>query len=98
MIMKELLFIVTVILMLQGCATKIEIPNKHAGIVKRNEQVETQVLKAGEHVISFGLEVIVYDISQESLETEIDFLFKDVSGGTLKIEIEFKPIVDSLRQ
>lgn len=94
--MKRFLLIVIVILLLQRCTAKVEIPNNHAGVVKDQEQVETQVLKAGEHLISFGSEVIIYDISRVSLETEFGFLFKDVSEGNLKVAIEFKPVIDSL--
>jgi hypothetical protein len=95
-ILKKFLFRFIVVLCLQGCTTKIEIPVKHAGVVRRDEQVSAEVLKAGEHQVSFDSEVIIYDVNPTSLDTEFDFLFSDSSEGKLKIDVEFNPITDSL--
>ena len=94
--MKKLLFIAIVILLFQGCSSTIEIPINHAGVIKNDEQVSVEVLKPGEHLVSFGSEVIVYDVSPVSLDIEFDFLFSDASEGNIKVTIEFNPIVDSL--
>jgi len=94
--MKKLFFNIIVALFLQGCTSKIEIPVSHAGVVIRDEQVKTLVLRPGEHLVSFGTRVIDYDVSQATLDSEFDFYFEDFSKGKLNIAIEFKPIADSL--
>jgi len=94
--MKELLFLVIISLLLQGCTSKIEIPVSHAGVVIHDEHVKTLVLRPGEHLVSFGTRVIIYDVSQAILDSEFDFYFEDFSKGKLNVAIEFTPIVDSL--
>jgi hypothetical protein len=96
LVMKEFLICVIVILLAQGCKSKVEIPVLHVGVVKAHEQVDTAVLNPGEHLIDLGSEVIIYDTSPASLDIEFDFLFSDSSEGNLRLEIEFSPIVDSL--
>jgi hypothetical protein len=95
-IMKKLFFSAIVILSSQGCTSKVEIPIRHVGVVKNDEQLNAQVLKPGEHSVSFDSEVIIYDVNSENLEIEFDFLFSDSSEGNLKLAIEFNPIADSL--
>ena len=94
--MKKLLISAVVALFLQGCTSKVEIPIKHAGVVTSDEQVSSEVLRPGEHLVNFGSEVIIYDVSPVSLDIEFDFLFSDTSEGKLKVDIEFNPITDSL--
>jgi len=94
--MKKILVIAVVVLFLQGCTSKVEIPIRHAGVVKTDEQVSAEVLKSGTHSVSFGSQVIVYDISLADLDFECGFLFSDAFEGNFKVAIEFNPIADSL--
>lgn len=88
---------VVIIVLFSRCESKVEIPINHAGVVVTgNTHVEQQVLKAGEHKVNSGSEVIIYDLNHEELELEFDFLFKDVSAGDVKLVIEFTPKADSL--
>ena len=95
--MKKLFISAIVILFFQRCTSKVEIPIDHAGVVKNDEQVIAEVLKPGNHMVSFGSEVIVYDVSPADFDLEFDFMFSDTSSvGNLRVAIEFKPIADSL--
>jgi len=94
--MKKLLTSAIVILFFQGCTSKVEIPVNHAGVIKIDGQVNTEVLKPGQHLINFGSEVIVYDVNLAYFNLELDFFFSDTTRGDLQVAIEFKPIADSL--
>lgn len=95
--MKQLMCLAIVTFLLIGCELKVEIPNKHAGVVITNDQeVENEVLRPGEHIVRTNSRVILYDVNYEVLEIEFDVLFKDVSTGDLTLKIEFTPVVDSL--
>lgn len=96
--MKEPLECLIALLLLQGCTGKVEIPIRHVGVVRINQQVDTAVLKPGDHWINpwSVSEVIIYDVSPESSEDEFDVLFSNSSAGNVKLAIEFTPIVDSM--
>lgn len=95
--MKRLMALAIVTLLLMGCELKVEIPNKHAGVVITNDQeVEHEVLRPGEHIVRTDSRVILYDVTYEELEIEFDVLFKDVSRGDLTMKIDYTPVVDSL--
>lgn len=96
LVTTEFLIGAIVILFSVGCTSKVEIPAKHAGVVKNDEHVHAEVLKPGRHLINFGSEVIVYDVSLASLTIEFDFLFSDASEGNIKLDVDFNPIADSL--
>jgi hypothetical protein len=82
----------------QACMTEIVIPRVHVGVLKDYDEIEPVVLKAGVNTVGFGSEVMVYDVSHVSLETEVHFYFNDadVSTGTARVSLGFKPIIDSL--
>ena len=95
--MKRLMALAIVTLLLMGCELKVEIPNKHAGVVITNDQeVEHEVLRPGEHIVRTDSRVILYDVTYEELEIEFDVLFKNVSRGDLTMKIDYTPVVDSL--
>jgi len=93
---KKFLVLIIVILLSLGCASKVEIPVRHVGVIKSHQQENRQVLRPGVHLIAFGTEVVIYDTSPASLDIDFDFLFSDTSEGTIKLAIEFSPIPDSL--
>jgi hypothetical protein len=94
--MKEVLFSTILILLLLSCESKVEIPNKHIGVIISNEEATDRILRPGKHSVKANSRVIVYDIGVEHLEIQFDFLFKDVSRGDLKLVIEYVPMADSL--
>ena len=84
------------VILLQSCNSKTEIPHDHAGVVTHNGQSDPTVLTAGEHVIGYGSKVILYDVRSTRLDLDVDFLFSDASEGKIKLAMQFYPIADSL--
>jgi hypothetical protein len=95
--MKQLMYLAALALLVMGCEIKVEVPIKHVGVVITNEgEVKDEVLTPGKQIVRTDSEVILYDVSYDQIEDDVDFLFKDFSRGDLKLTVEFTPIVDSL--
>ena len=78
-----------------SCSRTIEVPENKVGILY-NPKVQDIVLTTGSHTIDYFAGVTLYDISEQKMEFNREFLFTDASSADVAFSIVYVPRVDSL--